>query len=433
METIKRAVVGNDIFAVLRIRPFLFMMLSEIFSQLAFNMQNFVFIFIIFAITHSNTAVSGMILSFTVPAVMLSVFAGVLVDRWNKPKVLFLTNLFRGLLLLPFLIPDLHLSAIYALTFLIAIATQFFIPAESAIIPTLVPRRLIISANAIFTIGIYATMLFGYVLSGPILLWLGKTSTVILLALLFFIGTFFTLFIAPKKKEKETEKDLDIQVAVAETTVMHEAREVLSFVRRAKKVFHALLLLTLAQGVIFMFAVVAPGYVSTILDVQIESLSWIIIAPAAIGMGIGALILGSIGKKFNHHLLSSFGFLIVGICFILLPFGSKVTSYAIVEAANTYLPRLFDITILHIIVVLAAIIGFAISLVFVPSNVTLQIETHEKMRGRIYGFLNALVGVVSFLPVVLSGGLADLFGVGAVITGVGILMVLVSLLFFIFD
>ncbi|MBI3366804.1 hypothetical protein HY041_04230 [Candidatus Roizmanbacteria bacterium] len=67
------------------------------------------------------------------------------------------------------------------------------------------------------------------------------------------------------------------------------------------------------------------------------------------------------------------------------------------------------------------------SLVFIPSNATIQIETNEEMRGRVYGLLNSLIGAVSFLPVVLAGGLADLLGVGAVITGVGILMVILSI------
>ena len=60
---------------------------------------------------------------------------------------------------------------------------------------------------------------------------------------------------------------------------------------------YALTMLTIAQAVIFMFAVLSPGYAIDILKVQLESLSWILITPAAVGMGAGALILGSIGKN----------------------------------------------------------------------------------------------------------------------------------------
>ena len=123
-------------------------------------------------------------------------------------------------------------------------------------------------------------------------------------------------------------------------------------------------------------------------------------------------MLRSMHKKVKNKWVSPIGFMVVGIVFILLPIANRVD--------------FFNIDLLHIIIVLAFIIGFAISLVFIPSNATIQIETSESMRGRMYGLLSALIGAVSFLPVVLAGGFADLFGVGAVIGAVGVLMVILS-------
>ncbi|MEK7534742.1 MAG: MFS transporter [Patescibacteria group bacterium] len=427
MELFKRAIAGNDIVCVLRIRPFTYMMLSEFFSQLAFNMQHFVLIFIIYALTHSNTAVSGLILSFTIPAILFSVITGVYVDRWSKKKVLFFTNLMRGALLLPFLIPNLHIGFIYTLTFLIAVATQFFLPAESAIIPTLVPHKLILSANAIFALGIYGTILAGYILSGPLLLLLGKTYTIVVLSVLFFISTFFVVGIKPLARKPDNNTRLD--PTTLDLSIVREIKEVFSFIKRAKKVMHALIVLTVAESIIFMFAVLGPGYVAEVLDVAIESLSLILIAPAALGMIFGAFLLGSIGRRFRAKSLSVLGFLVSGLAFVAFPAGSKLTSYGFVSLVNSYLPHLLNITAMHIIVVLAFIVGLAISFIFVPSNATIQIETNEAMRGRVYGFLNALIGAVSFLPVGAVGGLADVLGVETVITSIGSIMVFVSLVF----
>lgn len=403
--------MNNDILRVLRIKPFLFMMLSEFFSQLAFNMQHFVLIFIIYNITHSNTAVSGMILSFMIPAVLLSVVTGVYVDRWNKKKVILYAHLIRATLLLPFLIPSLHLGLIYTLTFLIAVTTQFFVPAESSIIPMLVPKKLIISANAVFAFSLYGSIIIGYVFSGPVLLWLGKTYTIIFLIFLFLISTVFVTAIKLRISKKELIPE-DLSASKSYFSIIREAREIFTFLRKVRKVMHALLMLTIAQAVIFMFAVLAPGYVTTILRAPLESLSVILIAPAGVGLGVGAFMLGSFGKKFQHKWISAIGFMVVGIVFILMPLANHV--------------NFFNIELLHIIIFLAFIIGFAISLVFIPSNATIQIETSEAMRGRMYGLLSSLIGAVSFLPVVLAGGLADLLGVGAVITGVGVLMIILS-------
>lgn len=280
MEFIKKTISRNDILAVLKIRPFFFMMISEFFSQFAFNMQHFVLIFVIFELTHSNTAVSGIILSFTIPAVLFSLITGVFVDRWNKKNILFSTNILRGIFLIPFFLSDLHVGFIYTFTFLIAVATQFFLPAESAIIPSLVPKKLLFSANAVFSLGIYSTTLLGYIFSGPVLLFLGKTYTFVFLAVLFFVSAFFITLISNSSKNKK--KNIEIQDA---PSLAYEAREIFSFIRKTRKVMYALTMLTIAQAVIFMFAVLSPGYATDILKVKLESLSWIIITPAAIGMG----------------------------------------------------------------------------------------------------------------------------------------------------
>lgn len=424
MEIFKRRILENDIVQVLRVKPFLLMMLSEFFSQVAFNMQHFVLIFIIYGFTHSNTAVSGMILSFMVPAVLFSVISGVFVDRWDKKKVLFFTHLIRVLLLLPFLIPNLHLGLIYTFTFLIAVTTQFFIPAEYSIIPQLVPKKLIVPANAIFSFGIFAIILIGYVLSGPVLLLLGRTYTIILLLSLFLISALIVAAIKVPAKKKE------IAIAIDEPkqsySLAQEAKEIFVFIKKAKKVMHALFMITIAQAVIFMFAVLAPGYVTTILEAPLESLSVILIAPAGLGLAVGAFLLGSKSKNKKHEWISAIGFLVVGIVFVLMPLASKVASYGFVHTLNSVLPHIIHINILHIIVLLAFVTGLGISLIFIPSNSTIQIETSEEMRGRMYGLLSSLTGAVSFLPVILAGGLADLLGVGAVITGVGVIMLALS-------
>ncbi len=136
-------------------------------------------------------------------------------------------------------------------------------------------------------------------------------------------------------------------------------------------------------------------------------------------------MLGSMGRRIKQG-ISAIGFMVVGIVFILMPLASRVTSYGFVMSLNSFLPPIMHINILHIIVLMAFITGFGISLVSIPSNSTIQMETNEKMRGRMYGLLSALTGAVSFLPVILAGWLADIFGVGAIIADVGIIMIALS-------
>ena len=70
------------------------------------------------------------------------------------------------------------------------------------------------------------------------------------------------------------------------------------------------------------------------------------------------------------------------------------------------------------------LLGVANSLLDVPSNSMLQKEAVGKVRGRVYGILSAFIGGVGILPVVISGVLADIIGVGTVIflLGVGVFL-----------
>ena len=48
------------------------------------------------------------------------------------------------------------------------------------------------------------------------------------------------------------------------------------------------------------------------------------------------------------------------------------------------------------------------------------------MRGRVYGMLTSLTGGVSFIPVVFSGLLADIFGVRTSLFVIGCIVVIIS-------
>jgi len=89
-----------------------------------------------------------------------------------------------------------------------------------------------------------------------------------------------------------------------------------------------------------------------------------------------------------------------------------------------------SINSIHIMMGMAVVVGFAFSLVFVPSNTMIQEETTDKQRGKIYGTLNTMVGIVSVVPVLTVGVVADNFGVDKVLTLVGIVIILFSVSLF---
>ena|SRR3989344_1713189 len=405
----------NPILQTLRIRSFFFLLVSEFFSQIAMNLLNFILILVVFSISKSNLAVSGVVLAFTLPAVFFGLIAGVFVDRWNKKYVLILTNLLRGLAVVPLILITDDLFVIYSATFAVALVTQFFIPAETPIIPHLVKRELLMSANALFGIGIFGSIIIAYALSGPILLFLGIEKALVLLSALFIVSGLSCLLIKMDTKESQARQPSSIVREVLNTLVQ---------IFRSKKISHSLLVLTLVQTLILIIAVIGPGYAEHVLRIKVEKFPIIFVTPAVLGMALGALIVGNFLINFSREKMRKIGLFAIGLIFVIFPHGPLI--------ATKRIPEFLGIGMLEILITLAFILGFFLALVFVPSNTVLQEETSDEERGKIYGSLNTLVGVISFLPVVAAGSLADIFGITKVLTAIGVFLIGIVLFRFVF-
>lgn len=405
----------NNFFLALKSKPFFFLWLSEIFSLTAFNMVNFLLILIAFSLTSSNTAVSGVVLSFTVPAIVFGILAGVYVDRWNKKYVLLITNAIRFFLAIILGLFHKNLPTLYLVSFLMAVVTQFFIPAETPIIPLLVEKKYLLSANALFSIAWFGAVLIAYALSGPFLLFFGTANALYFLSVLFLISTVCILFInSPKFSVK---KNTSFHVNVTE-----EIKNTFHIILRNKDVSHAFFLLAFSQMLLLMTSVIGPGFAKNILGININAFPLLFVMPAVIGMALGAVIVTNYFHSMNRHKIATLGLFIAAAAIILMPYGSKVASRNFVHTINTYLPHFAGITILHIMIVLAFFLGIANSFMFVPSNTLVQENTTDELRGKIYGALNTVASLFSLLPVIAVGSLADIFGVGTVLTSMGVII-----------
>src|SRR6476469_5134128 len=143
----EREATPSGIMHVLRNRNFLFLWIAQALSQTAQQIMNYVLLQQAFALSNSNTAVSLIMISFTVPSVLFSALAGVYVDRKQKRIVLTVTNVLRaGTMLLYIFFTGsnfgvLALIIIYLATLFFSSVSQFFNPAESSAIPLLVKRN----------------------------------------------------------------------------------------------------------------------------------------------------------------------------------------------------------------------------------------------------------------------------------------------------
>src|SRR5699024_9548126 len=124
----------------------------------------------------ANTAISLVILSFSLPGVIFGPAAGVIADRINKRTLMSVLNAARAVAVVLFLVirpgwnVELILAAYYAVTFFFGIAGQFFAPVLGATIPLVAKRNQLMSANALFNLTNTGAQLVGFAAVGPILI-----------------------------------------------------------------------------------------------------------------------------------------------------------------------------------------------------------------------------------------------------------------------
>jgi MFS family permease len=171
---------------VLKNRNFLALWSGQVFSQLADK----VYLVLTIALVASRFQapdqtisrwVSAIMIAFTIPAVLFGAAAGVYVDRWSKKAVLVATNLLRGtfVLTLPVLLwlsdgwelgqLPLGFCLLLLVTFLVSTLTQFFAPAEQSVIPLIVERRHLLSANSLYTTTMMGSVIIGFAVGEPLL------------------------------------------------------------------------------------------------------------------------------------------------------------------------------------------------------------------------------------------------------------------------
>ena len=155
----------------LRLPEFRKMWIAQTISQVGDGLTALAALVIVTRATGSTRAVATLAILLTLPQLFLGLHAGVLVDRWDRRRVMVIGDALRGLLVLGLILvtAPAHLPWLYVLVFLQAVVGVFFEPAEYALLPNLVPERLLLAANALVDTTRLVARLVGSALAGLLL------------------------------------------------------------------------------------------------------------------------------------------------------------------------------------------------------------------------------------------------------------------------
>jgi MFS family permease len=403
---------------VFRNRAFVYLWSAQALSQLASNMVLAALMATVRRTTGSDTAVAVLILTFLVPAVLFSTLGGVLVERSNAKTIMLATNVIRaiGIVAFIFVAPTTataNVPLVYLINFGIATATAIFAPAELTAIPRIVDRRNLMAANSIFVLTINATFAIGFGFLGPLVLnVLGPIAVYIVVALMFGAAAVAILPL-PDVRPDHVVASAGDAAGRAVQELYGQLAEGVAFVRRHRVIAWSLAYLGISSSLIGVLGAIGPGFAVDILGLTPENF-FFIMGPAGLGAVLGILFLNSYGKSIPKRLVIDIGLVSMGVTLILLATIKPVANafgaatLPLEEAVPAIAPL---ISLIAVVVVIATFAGLEYAFVAIPAQTALQEDLPPDVRGRIFGILNTLLSVASFLPVLLAPAIADILNI----------------------
>ena len=403
--------------AVFRNRPFLILWLSQLATQVGGNMVLYGLTVLVFTASGSNSAVSVLLISFLAPAVLFGALAGVYVDRFDRRLVLVATSLVRAVLFFLLAFFDTNVGVILLLNLMVSIATTFFAPAELSVIPLVVPRDQLTAANGIFTLTLNAAFALGYTLLGPLVVTIaGPTLLIGVVAVLYLVSAVlcWTLAPAPPLPLPAGHDTLhDAEAAVG--SVVGQLREGMAYIRANPTVAWALTYLGVAASIVGVLGALGPGFAVEVLGLTSKDFV-VVVLPLGFGVVAGVLLVNAIRTMIPRRRTIEVGLVTLGACLVLITIANPISE--LLRRLNEAQP-VVDVSalvsVLAVVVAIAFVAGIAYASVAIPAQTEMQEVIPEDVRGRVFGILNTLVSIGSFVPIIVAGPVSDAIGTAPVL------------------
>jgi len=156
-------------FAVLRKRAFVLLWSAQLVSTIGDALTSLAAGIIVYRLTGSALSVGLMLMATAVPTLIFGLIAGVVVDRFDRKKIMITADLTRMVIvaMIPFLV-HIHIAWLYVMVMLSASVTQFFSPANESVLPEIATEEELGAANSIMAIAQFGSTAVGFALAGLI-------------------------------------------------------------------------------------------------------------------------------------------------------------------------------------------------------------------------------------------------------------------------
>lgn len=349
---------GSYVGLLRRNRAFRRLWLGQVCSQLGDWLDSIALYTLLLRLTGSGQLIGWLLVAQFLPSGLVALWAGVIVDRLPRRRVMIAADLGCAISVLFFLLARTggQIWIIYAATIVKFALTSFFEPACSALIPSVVSGRDLVLANAISGVTWSMMLAFGAALGGAVTGTLGTDAAFLADAASFVASALFTWSVDVRESAAASG---------ARRHPLHELREGFRFLLSHRDVLVYALskaLWSLGGGVLILLTLFGKQLFPVGKDGALSI--GLLYAARGVGAGIGPLLFRRLGGESVAVLRRSLGpgFLIMGLGYALLSRASNLW-----EAAAA---------------VMLAHIGGSVQWVF--STVLLQLHVPDRFRGRIF-------------------------------------------------
>lgn len=412
--------------SVLRNRSFLSLWVAQVTSQTAQNSLWFALIYMVARVTGSNPAGVGFtIILVQLPTVLFSGVSGVFVDRVSKRAILIGTNVIRVAGVLCYLLLQDNVGGLYLVTFVVAVVSQPFAPAEGSTIPLLVTQDELITANSLFQTTFMASQAVGFALAPIAIQLFGISTTLIMLAALFAVAA-VVLIPLPAVTRRHTAAGA-ISWSQLVSTVRRDLVEAFHFIKDDHALAFALFQISLAPTLLLLLAEVGPDYVTHTLHLgQTSTALFLLLAPAGLGLGVGIFVLGQWGHGLRKERLVMVSLIALGVTVIGLAavpleasFWQRLHQIGLpIPAGVGFTVTMFPVTFL---------MGIEAAFINAPAQTIVQERAAPKIRGRVLALQQTLTAGLAIPPLIVVGGVATLLSTPTTLTLMGLTIICIGL------
>jgi len=383
-------------------RTFFFIWIGQSFSLLGSNLVQFALVWWLTKTTGSAAVLATATLVALLPNVFLGPFAGALVDRWNRRRVMIIADgaiaLATFVLVLLFWSGSIQIWHVYVAMFIRALGSCFHWPAMQASTSLMVPKEHL-ARIAGLNQSLHGLLNIASPPLGALLLetlpMFAVLSVDILTAFLAILPLLFVIIPQPKKSAQTN--------LITPLQLFQEVKDGYKYLVSWKGMFYLSIAAAIINFLINPAFTLLPLLVTHYFKGGVWQLGWL---EAIFGIGVvaGGLLLSTWGgfKKRIHT--SLMGIIGMGIGILLL----------------TYAPAQW----FFMAVVGMGLVGLMNALANGPLHAIMQANVAPEMQGRVFTALNSMTSAMSPLGMIAAAPVAELFGIRAwfLIGAIGALM-----------